>query len=63
MQASFQKAAFGWLNYGMLLLYLLAMVWITLLRRQVEQRTAQLRVEIQERERAEKIFAAIERAH
>jgi len=28
MQASFQKAAFGWLNYSMLLLYLLAMVWI-----------------------------------
>jgi len=24
----FQKAAFGWMNYGMLLVYLLAMVWI-----------------------------------
>jgi len=28
MQASFQKAAFGWLNYGMVLLYLLGMVRI-----------------------------------
>jgi signal transduction histidine kinase len=36
---------------------LVAMVWITMLRRQVEQRTAQLRVEIQERERAEKMRA------
>ena len=34
-----------------------ALVWITMLRRQVEQRTAQLRVEIQERERAEKMRA------
>lgn len=33
---------------------LLALVWISLLRRQVEQRTAQLGVEIQERERGEK---------
>lgn len=36
---------------------LVAMVWITMLRKQVEQRTAQLRVEIQERERAEKMRA------
>jgi signal transduction histidine kinase len=36
---------------------LVALVWITLLRKQVEQRTAQLRVEIQERERAEKLRA------
>jgi signal transduction histidine kinase len=36
---------------------LAALVWITLLRRQVEQRTAQLRVEIHERERAEKLRA------
>jgi len=28
LQASFQKAAFGWLNYSMVLLYLLGMVWI-----------------------------------
>lgn len=28
LQASFQKTAFGWLNYGMVLLYLLGMVWI-----------------------------------
>jgi len=27
-QASFRKAAFGWLNYSMLFAYLLAMVWI-----------------------------------
>ncbi len=36
---------------------LVATVWITMLRRQVEQRTAQLQVEIQERERAEKLHA------
>ena len=36
---------------------LLASVWITLLRRQVEQRTVQLRAEIQERERAEQLRA------
>jgi signal transduction histidine kinase len=34
-----------------------ASIWITLLRRQVEQRTAELRGEIQERERAEKLQA------
>jgi signal transduction histidine kinase len=31
----------------------LALVWITLLRRQVEERTAQLQIEIEERQRAE----------
>jgi signal transduction histidine kinase len=36
---------------------LAAMVWITMLRKQVDQRSAQLRVEIQERERAEKMRA------
>lgn len=36
---------------------LLALVWITMLRKQVEQRTAQLQLEIQERERAEKMHA------
>ncbi len=36
---------------------LVLLVWITSLRRQVEQRSAQLRVEIQERERAEKLQA------
>ncbi len=36
---------------------LAALVWITMLRKQVDQRSAQLRVEIQERERAEKMRA------
>lgn len=36
---------------------LMALIWITLLRRQVEQRTAQLRLEIQERERTEQLRA------
>lgn len=36
---------------------LMALVWITLLRRQVEQRTAQLRLQIQERERTEQLRA------
>jgi signal transduction histidine kinase len=43
---------------GLLLVVLmLAAGWITLLRRQVEQRTAQLRREIRERERAERQHA------
>jgi signal transduction histidine kinase len=36
---------------------LAAMVWITTLRKQVEQRTAELRVEIKERERSEQMRA------
>ena len=39
---------------ALLLTLLLAVVWITLLRRQVSQRTLQLRHEIRERERAER---------
>jgi signal transduction histidine kinase len=36
---------------------LMAMIWITVLRKQVEQRSAQLRSEIQERERTEQLRA------
>ncbi len=36
---------------------LIAMIWITVLRKQVEQRSAQLHSEIQERERTEKLRA------
>lgn len=36
---------------------LIAMIWITMLRRQVEQRSAQLHTEIQERERTEQLRA------
>jgi signal transduction histidine kinase len=36
---------------------LIAMIWITMLRRQVEQRSAQLHSEIQERERTEQLRA------
>jgi signal transduction histidine kinase len=43
----------GVLGGGLLVL----LGWVTMLRRQVDQRSAQLRVEIQERERAEKLQA------
>jgi signal transduction histidine kinase len=42
---------------GMLFVILAALVWITLLRRQVEERTRQLALEIKNREQAERLHA------